>query len=101
MKWWQIRKRNEDLERELRSDLELEEEEQRDNGMSPEEARFAARRGWIRWRGPEFGTLRWRLWRFPFDVGQREGTNSFRYRVGNGNRTHLLRHWTRGSFAFG
>ena len=27
MKWWQIRKRNEDLERELRSDLELEEEE--------------------------------------------------------------------------
>ena len=26
MKWLQIRKRNEDLERELRSDLELEEE---------------------------------------------------------------------------
>src|SRR5271156_525655 len=44
MKWLQIRKRNEDLERELRSDLELEEEEQRDRGLSPDEARYAARR---------------------------------------------------------
>jgi macrolide transport system ATP-binding/permease protein len=44
MKWWQIRKRNEDLERELRSDLELEEEEQRDRGVSPDEARYAALR---------------------------------------------------------
>jgi predicted permease len=44
MKWWQIRKRNEDLERELRSDIELEEEEQRDRGLSPDEARYAARR---------------------------------------------------------
>ena len=44
MKWWQIRKRTADLERELRSDLELEEEEQRENGLSPEEARYAARR---------------------------------------------------------
>ncbi len=44
MNWWQIRKRNEELERELRSDLELEEEDQRENGLSPEEARFAARR---------------------------------------------------------
>ena len=32
MKWWQIRKRDADLDRELRSDLELEEEEQRENG---------------------------------------------------------------------
>ena len=30
MRWWQIRKRDADLERELRSDLELEEEEQRE-----------------------------------------------------------------------
>src|ERR1700761_1277265 len=44
MKWWQIRKRNEDLERELRSALELEEEEQRDRGLSPDEAHYAARR---------------------------------------------------------
>src|ERR1700678_3969736 len=44
MKWWQIKKRDADLERELRSDLELEEEEQRDNGKSPEEARYAAQR---------------------------------------------------------
>jgi hypothetical protein len=27
MRWWQIRKRDADLERELRSDLELEEQE--------------------------------------------------------------------------
>jgi predicted permease len=44
MLWWQIRKRNADLDRELRSDLELEEEEQRDRGLPPEEARTAARR---------------------------------------------------------
>jgi predicted permease len=44
MRWWQFRKRNADLERELRSDLELEEEEQRENGLPPEEALFAAQR---------------------------------------------------------
>jgi predicted permease len=44
MRWWQIRKRDADLERELRSDLELEEEEQREAGISPEEARYAALR---------------------------------------------------------
>jgi predicted permease len=44
MHWWQIRKRNADLERELASDLALEEEEQRDNGLSSEQARTAARR---------------------------------------------------------
>jgi hypothetical protein len=31
MRWWQIKKRYADLERELRSGLELEEDEQRDN----------------------------------------------------------------------
>ncbi len=44
MRWWQVKKRNTDLERELRSDLELEEEEQRERGLSPENARYAARR---------------------------------------------------------
>ena len=44
MRWWQIRKRDADLVRELQSDLELEEEEQRENGLSAEEARYAARR---------------------------------------------------------
>ena len=44
MRWWQIRRRDADLERELRADLELEEEEQRENGLSAEEARYAALR---------------------------------------------------------
>src|SRR5215470_7924265 len=44
MRWWQIKGRDEDLERELQSDLELEEEEQRERGLSGEEARYAARR---------------------------------------------------------
>jgi predicted permease len=44
MGWWRKGKRDADLERELRSDLELEEEEQRENGLPPEEARYAAKR---------------------------------------------------------
>src|SRR5262249_36110888 len=44
MSWWQIRKHDADVERELQSDLELEEEEQRERGMSPEEAHHAALR---------------------------------------------------------
>jgi predicted permease len=44
MRWWQIGKRNADLERELKSDLELEVEEQRERGLSTEEARLAALR---------------------------------------------------------
>ena len=44
MKWWQIKKKDADLDRELRSDLELEEEEQREAGLSGEEARYAALR---------------------------------------------------------
>ena len=44
MRWWQVKKRDADLERELRSDLDLEEEEQqREQGLSPENARYAAR----------------------------------------------------------
>ena len=44
MRRWQIGKRDADLEREINSDLELEEEEQRERGLSPEEARLAALR---------------------------------------------------------
>jgi len=44
MNWWQIKKRDADLDRELRSDLELEEDEQRESGISEEEARHAALR---------------------------------------------------------
>jgi predicted permease len=44
MSWWQSKKRDADLERELRSDLELEEEEQREGGISEDEARYAALR---------------------------------------------------------
>jgi putative ABC transport system permease protein len=42
--WWQSSKRNRDIDRELESDLELEEEEQREGGASPEEAHYAALR---------------------------------------------------------
>jgi len=44
MQWWQMKRRNADLARELQSDLDLEEEEQREKGLPPEEARYAARR---------------------------------------------------------
>src|SRR5215467_8608617 len=45
MRWWrQLKSRRMDLDRELRSDLELEEEEQREKGVPPEEATYAARR---------------------------------------------------------
>jgi predicted permease len=42
MPWWRITKKSADLERELQSDLALEEEEQRERGLSPKEARYAA-----------------------------------------------------------
>jgi predicted permease len=42
MRWWRRKQRDEDLARELQCDFELEEEEQRERGLSPEEAHFAA-----------------------------------------------------------
>jgi predicted permease len=44
MRWWQVRKRDAEVERELQSDLDLEEEEQRERGVLPHEARHAALR---------------------------------------------------------
>jgi hypothetical protein len=44
MRWLRRKQREQDLERELRSDLALEAQEQQANGLSPEEARYAARR---------------------------------------------------------
>jgi hypothetical protein len=44
MFWRRRRNRESDLERELRSDLELEAEEQRENGLTTEDADHAARR---------------------------------------------------------
>ena len=44
MRWFRRRQCEQDLERELRSDLELEAEEHLENGLSPEQARYAARR---------------------------------------------------------
>jgi hypothetical protein len=44
MHWWRRKQREQDLERELNADLELEAEEQQENGLSPEQARHAARR---------------------------------------------------------
>ena len=44
MQWWRSKKRDADLERELLSDLECEEEEQQERGLSANEARSAARR---------------------------------------------------------
>jgi predicted permease len=44
MRWWPMRDRERDLERELRSDLELEAAELEARGLPPEEARRAAQR---------------------------------------------------------
>ncbi len=44
MFWHRRKQREQDLERELRADLELEAAEQQERGLSAEEARDAARR---------------------------------------------------------
>ena len=44
MPWWRRKSREDDLERELRAHLEAEADEQRDYGLTAEEARYAAQR---------------------------------------------------------
>lgn len=44
MRWWRRGGREKDLDRELRADLELEAAERQENGLSAEEARYAAQR---------------------------------------------------------
>ncbi len=44
MRWWRRKEREQDLERELRADLELEAAEQQANGLSADDARHAALR---------------------------------------------------------
>ncbi len=44
MRWFGRKRREQDLERELQAHLDLEAEERADDGLSPEEARYAARR---------------------------------------------------------
>jgi hypothetical protein len=44
MRWWRRKQREEDLDRELRADLELEAAEQQERGLLPEEALYAAKR---------------------------------------------------------
>jgi predicted permease len=65
MHWRRSRDREQDLEREIRSDLELEAEEQRANGLSPEGARYAARQafGNVTWVKEEVRFMwGWTLW---------------------------------------
>src|SRR5216684_2397489 len=44
MGWWRRKQREYELDRELRSHLDLEAEEQRELGLSSEDARYAAKR---------------------------------------------------------
>jgi hypothetical protein len=44
MHWWRRKQREQDLERELSADLDLEAAEQQENGLSEVEARYAAQR---------------------------------------------------------
>jgi hypothetical protein len=85
MRWWQIRKRNEDLERELQSDLELEEEEQRERGLSSEEARHAALRAFgnpTLIREQTHATWSW-SWLESFAAGLKYGFRGMRRNAGS------------------
>ena len=48
------RKRDDDIERELRDHLDLEAEEQREGGLSPDDARNAAHRALLFWERVTF-----------------------------------------------
>jgi predicted permease len=65
MSWLRQKQREQDLEREIRSDLDLEAEEQEANGLSPQDARYAARRalGNVTWVKEEVRFMwGWTLW---------------------------------------
>jgi predicted permease len=65
MTWLRQKQREQDLEREIRSDLDLEAEEQEANGLSPQDARYAARRalGNVTWVKEEVRFMwGWTLW---------------------------------------
>lgn len=69
MHWWRHKEREQDLEREIRSDLELEAEEQEANGLLPQDARYAARRafGNVTWIKEEVRIMwGWTLWETVF-----------------------------------
>ena len=67
MHWWRRKGREQDLERELRSDLELEAAELEEHGLSAEEARYAAQRAfgnttWVKEEVREmWGWTRWEI----------------------------------------
>src|SRR5205807_805282 len=52
MRLWPRKRREEDLERELRSHLELETDEQHQAGLSPEQSRLSALRNFATWHSP-------------------------------------------------
>src|SRR5579883_2594118 len=69
MGWWRRKNREQDLEREIRSDLELEAEEQEASGLSPRDARDAARRafGNVTWVKEEVRIIwGWTFWEIVF-----------------------------------
>jgi hypothetical protein len=73
MRWWGRVRREQDLDRELRADLDLEAAEQQERGLSPAQARYAAQRafgntGWIKEEVREMWGWAW-LDRFRQDVG--------------------------------
>ena len=62
MPWWRRRQQEEDLERELRSHLELEAEERQEDGALAPEARWAARRALGNWTRTKEATRE--MWKY-------------------------------------